>query len=80
MEYVIAICLVIIIYQLAGIKRSSYNTYNSSAIINNNLRILLTGFNLLLKDKKDKDTYNQIALDMDKENQGFVDDIQGKKV
>ena len=79
MEYVIVICLVIIIYQLASIKRSSYNTYNSSAIINNNLRVLLSGFTLLLKDKKDKDIYNQIALDRDKESQGFVNDIQGKK-
>jgi hypothetical protein len=74
MEYVIAICLGIIIYLLFGIRKHNFNTYNSNAIINNNLRVIRVGLDLLLEDK-DKDTYHEISENFDKESQGFVDII-----
>lgn len=58
-EYVIAICLVVIIFQLADIKKLINNQSVLNGFINNNLRILVNVSKLFIRDK-DMDRFNEI--------------------
>lgn len=72
MEYIIAICLVVVIVQLSQLVRNTSNIYNITAVLNNNLRIILSGFRLRLKDNKDREMYDQLASEIARETEAFT--------
>lgn len=76
MEYVIAICLIIVIIQLDGIRKLINNQSVINGFINNNLRILVNVSKLFIKDKDDivkfEEIHNHYNADSDEWSKKLV--------
>lgn len=75
-EYVIAVCLVILIFQLEGIRKLINNQSVLNGFMNNNLRILANASKLFIKDKDDiqkfEEIYNHYNADSDEWSKKLV--------
>lgn len=75
MEYIIVICLIIIIIQLSQVIRNVRNDYFGVAILNNNIRVLLNGIPYLLS-KEDREKYWQMEREITKESKKYEVEIR----